>query len=295
MAEINGIITAGASIEGNITDGGSIKGEIDNSLSLALIQQLKEQVADLQNQLNNFIYPNAGAHNSIYRGKYLGDHVTDAQIEAIDAGTFEDLYIGDYWTINDIDWVIADFDYFYKSAGTYKIGNHHVVVIPRYFLYLAAMNNSDTTTSGYVGSKMHLENINSAREIVKSAFKDKIIVHKEILSNKISGGKIRGYGWYDVDVALMTEMMVFGTAIHAPQNAGNLETISYTTHKRQLSCFRFDTEISNISEGYFLRDVATDTRYIIVDGSGVASFYGIPTNELGVRPYFLLGKPQEEN
>lgn len=42
---------------------------------------------------------NAGAHNAIYRGKNLGSAVTAAQWAAIDAGTFEDLFIGDYWTI----------------------------------------------------------------------------------------------------------------------------------------------------------------------------------------------------
>lgn len=42
---------------------------------------------------------NAGFHNSVYRGKYLGTAVTDTQWTAIGNGTFEDLYIGDYWTI----------------------------------------------------------------------------------------------------------------------------------------------------------------------------------------------------
>jgi len=39
---------------------------------------------------------NAGAHNSIYRGISLGTSVTTAQWNAIAAGTFEDMYIGDY-------------------------------------------------------------------------------------------------------------------------------------------------------------------------------------------------------
>ena len=40
---------------------------------------------------------NAGFHNSIYRGKNLGGTVTDEQWAAIKAGTFDDLFIGDYW------------------------------------------------------------------------------------------------------------------------------------------------------------------------------------------------------
>lgn len=47
----------------------------------------------------SFITNNAVAHNSIYRGKYLGSSVTAEQYLAISTGAFTDLYIGDYWTI----------------------------------------------------------------------------------------------------------------------------------------------------------------------------------------------------
>ena len=52
---------------------------------------------------------NAGFHNSLFRGKSLGTSVTAAQWAAIGAGTFDDLFIGDYWTINGIVWRIAAF------------------------------------------------------------------------------------------------------------------------------------------------------------------------------------------
>ena len=67
----------------------------------------------------------AGAHNSIYRGKYLGASVTAEQYSAIAAGTFDDLYIGDYWTIGGVNYRIAAFDYYYRS-GDNKIGRAHV-------------------------------------------------------------------------------------------------------------------------------------------------------------------------
>lgn len=46
-------------------------------------------------------------HRNIYRGKNLGDHVTDEQVTAMRNGTFNDLFIGDYWKINSITWDIA--------------------------------------------------------------------------------------------------------------------------------------------------------------------------------------------
>ena len=43
------------------------------------------------------IQENAGYHNSIFRGKNLGDTLTAAQSAAIQANTFDDLFVGDYW------------------------------------------------------------------------------------------------------------------------------------------------------------------------------------------------------
>ena len=73
---------------------------------------------------------NAGFHNSIYRGKSLGTSVTEAQYTQIANGTFDDMFIGDYWTIGGTDWVICDFDYYYRCGET-DISKHHVVMMPR--------------------------------------------------------------------------------------------------------------------------------------------------------------------
>lgn len=72
----------------------------------------------------------AGAHNSLYRGKFLGTSVTDEQWAAIRNGSFKDMFIGDYWTIGGIDYVICDFDY-YIYCGNVNITQHHIVIMPR--------------------------------------------------------------------------------------------------------------------------------------------------------------------
>ncbi len=51
----------------------------------------------LNDRTQPLAYHNAGAHNSIYRGKDLGGVITAEQLAAIRAGTFNDLYPGDYW------------------------------------------------------------------------------------------------------------------------------------------------------------------------------------------------------
>ena len=90
---------------------------------------------------------NAGAHNSIYRGISLGTSVSAAQYAAISAGTFEDMYIGDYWTINSVVWRIAAFDY-YLTTGNTACNTHHVVIVPDTNLYTHVMNDTNITTGG---------------------------------------------------------------------------------------------------------------------------------------------------
>lgn len=50
-------------------------------------------------------------HRNVYRGKNLGTAITEAQQAAIHNATFDDLFIGDYWTINGHKYVIADMNY----------------------------------------------------------------------------------------------------------------------------------------------------------------------------------------
>src|SRR3712207_6346154 len=111
---------------------------------IAAISALKDIAAN---------YDGAGPHNSIYRGKNLGTSVTEAQWKAIKAGTFKDLYIGDYWTINGVTWRIAAFDYYLHSGDT-ECTKHHVTIVPDDELYKAQMNTEHTTNGGYAGSAM---------------------------------------------------------------------------------------------------------------------------------------------
>lgn len=95
-------------------------------------------------------------HRNTYRGKYLGNTVTAAQKAAIQNGTFNDLFIGDYWTIGGVNWVIADMDYWYNCGDT-AFTKHHLVIVPNKVLYNSQMNPTNTTVGGYVGSTMYTE------------------------------------------------------------------------------------------------------------------------------------------
>lgn len=130
--------------------------------------------------------PNAGAHNAVYRGKALGREVTDAQWAALAAGSFDELYIGDYWTKDGVNYRLAAFDYFLNCGDT-ACTAHHAVVVPDTSLYDAQMHNTstgdwesgaDTTAGGYVGSGMHKTNLANAKTTDKSAFSGHVLKHR---------------------------------------------------------------------------------------------------------------------
>ena len=106
---------------------------------------------------NDLIHSNAGSHNCIYRGKNLGSSVTAAQYSATAAGTFDNLFIGDYWIIDGITWRIAAFDYWFGYGDT-RCTTHHILVVPDQNLNVGDgstthwMNATDTTVGAYVGS-----------------------------------------------------------------------------------------------------------------------------------------------
>ena len=164
------------------------------------------------------LFNNAGAHNAIYRGKSLGSTVTTAQYAAIKAGTFDDLYIGDYWTIGGVNYRIAAFDYYLNSGDT-NCTTHHVVIVPDTCLYNAQMHNTtsggyesgstaNTTAGGYVGSDMYTKNLETAKTTIKNAFSGHVLKHRIYLTNAVANGRASGGAWCDSEVDLRCEQMV---------------------------------------------------------------------------------------
>lgn len=70
----------------------------------------------------------AAGHNSIFRGKNLGTSYTSAMSKAIQDGTFDDLYVGDYLTINGTVYRIAGFNIIKNCGDNVSIGNNMCLV-----------------------------------------------------------------------------------------------------------------------------------------------------------------------
>lgn len=226
---------------------------------------------------------NAGAHNSIYRGKYLGTTYTAAQQAAVAAGTFDDLFIGDYWTIGGVNYRIAAFDYYLNNGDT-ACATHHMIVVPDTQLYTHVMNDSNTTEGGYNGSKMRTSGLNQAKTTAASAFGSAhILSHREFLTNAVSNGRPSGASWYDCTVELMNEAMVYGHSVFLPGNDGTNIPYNYTVSKGQLPLFALRHDLIGNRENWWLRDIVFAAYFAFVTGYGDAS-YNYASFARGVRP-----------
>lgn len=242
------------------------------------------------------LFNNAGAHNAIYRGKSLGSTVTTAQYAAIKAGTFDDLYIGDYWTIGGVNYRIAAFDYYLNSGDT-SCTTHHVVIVSDTCLYNAQMHNTssggyeggaaNTTTGGYVGSDMYKSNLEQAKTTIKSAFSGHVLKHRIYLTNAVANGRASGGAWCDSEVDLMCEQMVYGSGIFSPVSDGSNVPANYRVEKSQLPLFQHEPSRICNRATWWLRDVITASDFAGVGVSGGAD-YNSASYSLGVRPAFCI-------
>ena len=283
-------ITAPAS--GNIIpihDGTGLKGITFQNFANKVNEPMNDKVAPL-------LFNNAGAHNAIYRGKNLGTSVTAAQYAAISAGTFVDMYIGDYWVINGVNWRIAAFDY-YLNCGDTSCTKHHVVIVPDSCLYNAQMHNTrsgqyeagaaNTTVGGYVGSDMYTKNLEQAKNTIKAAFSGHVLKHRVYLVNAVTDGIPSAGAWCDSEVELMNEQMVYGGAIFMPIANGSTVFTNYRVEKSQLPLFALEPSRICNRATWWLRDVVSASNFAHVGGDGYAT-YGGASLSLGVRPAFCI-------
>lgn len=262
-----------------VHDGAGLKKMTFANFKAKTVEGTEDKIAPL-------LFNNAGAHNAIYRGKSLGTSVTTAQYSAISAGTFEDMYIDDYWTINDVVYRIAAFDY-YLHCGDTECTKHHVVLVPDTCLYNHVMNDTNTTTGAYVNSKMYTEGLSQAKTTIKAAFSGHVLSKRIYLSNAVSNGRASAGAWCDSEVDLMCEHMVYGNGVFSPVSDGTTIPNNYRVEKSQLPLFQHEPSRICNRATWWLRDVVSASSFAIVGINGNAD-YNSASYSNGVRPAFAI-------
>ena len=258
----------------------TVKGALDELYGLADLKEI-------------LIRPDAGSHNSIYRGKDVTSYYTDGTLYTrISDGSFEDLYVGDYIVKNGVNWRIAGFDIYYGKGDT-ALTTHHVVIVPDTSLTSSVMNDTNVTEGGYVGSKMYTETLpNVLSTYITPVFGSHVLEYRNILTTSVNTSLYNRYGsntgasnnwtWQTRKLDLMNENQVpGGTEWSSSGNETGSDNI-------QFPLFRLKPEFVNKQRiWYWLRNVTSSSAFAGITDSGYNGTTHASNSE-GVRPYFYI-------
>lgn len=216
-----------------------------------------------------------------FRGKSLGTSFTAAQKATIADGSFKGYFLGDYWEIDGNIWRIADFDYWLKTDRDSSLNTHHIIIVPDNPVVVSmALDTSQSSAGGYTRTLFYTNNLESIRDTIKNIFgSGNLLTHVSYFPRTIaSDGTPSGGSWFNSDVDLMSEIMVYGSNI--------FNKPFYTIEKTQLALFKQNPVwIVKGRYSYWLRDALEDNSFSAVYYAGTAH-KDYPTREFSIRPVF---------
>lgn len=250
-------------------------------------------------QTTNMTFPqslssdHAIAHKTVIRGKNLGDTYTPEQKEAIQSGTFDDLYLGDYWEKDDIQWQIVDINY-------YDNGINHLVIMPTKPVSNTFFDDRTSTVpqySGYGTSQIrvypenHGNGIYSLTKVIYENIlpifnnHDNIMGQNLYLSRYVESTQSNNiaFEYYENDlVVLPSATQILGISANPDLYPSALQ------NKPQFAYFKLNNNwrFMNNNESFWLQDVYNAHNICICSGYGIT--YDGPGSIHGVRPYFCL-------
>lgn len=259
---------------------------------------------EIKNALLQKILPgSAASHNSIYRGKDLTAYWDSGEMsKAIKAGTFDDIFPGDYVTkaitVNgttyNVKWIVGDLDY-HLGMGDTETTEHHILMFAESSIFNAHMCSANDTTGGYKGSEMFTTTLPKVSSAIKLAFgAEHVLNHRELLSKAINKTIASGAGagwtgastdweWTNVDANLFNEVMVYGTRVLSSS------LFDVGEGNSQIAAFRMNHGlIAGKRTWNWLRAVASAADF--ADSGGSGDSFGNHASNVGggVRPYFLV-------
>lgn len=264
----------------------------------------------------------AASHNAIFRGEDLtGKYTVDQICERISSGTFEDLYIGDYFDITftnpsgreeQMRCILAAFDYYYHPDEYSGTNQHHALIVPKNCVSGYYAINTDyknyPSEGGYTGSEMFTTTLPSFVTPLQTALNNHIIQYRNGFASALNadgasaaGAGMTGYAslWSITAtyLSLLSEVQVYGTQVwsSSPYNVG--------CDTGQLPLFAFDKTAKLAGGGggvqdkgannrynyWWLRDLVSSYHFARVADYGGAFYDDADDTSRCLRPLFLIG------
>ncbi len=279
-----------------------------------------------EEEYQEYLEAGVNERRNTYRGKditYLYDN--QKLYDQIGNCTFDDIYVGDYFTTNkgqEVTWLIADLNNYLHSgdkditSGNYPKQNGgglmtcHATIIPATTLGTSKMNTTNSTgivddvtgemigygKGAYVGSYMKNVTLPSVLEnYIKPVFGDHVIKTRNLLADAmvndrsnqhgVNTGASSSWNWYDSELDLMSEVNVFGTTVFSSSG------YDIGIDNREYAIFSLKPEFINSYNGtcfwWWLKAVTSLTYFAYVSESGFAGGT-IASGQLSIRPRFLI-------
>lgn len=223
-------------------------------------------------------------HNNIYRGKDLGVF-NDTFEQAIQDGTFDNMYIADTFTMNGHTYHIAGFNTEWGTEKNTELGNHICLITDNFGD--SQMNSSYTTQGGFAGSDMFKNTLPKLVSQLKADWGDHLLEFNEFLSTGIDLNGAPNIGaWFKVQASLMNTTQVFGAPTKYSNNA-NGEKYNIGNENSILPLFKLKPSDRNTSYYWWLRDIYNSQSFAGVNGDGSAHRNAADGGG-GVRAFFLV-------
>lgn len=258
------------------------------------------------------VYPNAGAHNCIYRGKKLGTAPTAEQYAEIKNGTFNDLFIGDYWETDNNIWRIAAFDYYYgiEIQRTY-MNKHHCIIVPDYKMH--HHNSTDESgffntspNGGFWSSNLYKLTTPILDNLITNLFGSKILsVYIQSTAGLLQGDTSSTAHRFSLSNKLcksffLSESMVLGRHGSSIQSTNKISSFDYSYQcvydKGQLPLFQIRHDliplkfhVGETKSPYLLRDIVSNSGVSSINWDGRIGFFNQGDIFGDIRAAFCIG------
>ncbi|NRO92826.1 hypothetical protein [Lactobacillus helveticus] len=260
-----------------------------------------ESKTRLKDAFYSMVPDGAQPHSNIFRGSNLGA-LDSTHIANIQNGSFHNMFIGDYFSINSSNYVIAGINTKHLKGDNMQLGNH-LLLMPDRFSKLNDgtvmrsdgktthyMNDTDTTEGGLAGTKLYKTYMPLIQQKLEADFGSHLLNFREVVSTHVdSSGAPDKAEWRDAKLAIPNEVMVYGTTLNGNNKNGSWYNIG--DDDTQLPLFRLDPdELTNHRDwGFWLRDIRSASGFACAVYHGHADWYGASNAWIGVRAFFLIG------
>ena len=191
-----------------------------------------ESKTRLRDAFYSLVPDGAPTHNNVFRGQNLGA-LNATHIANIQNGSFHDMFIGDYFSINGSNYVIAGINYKRHHGDNMDLGNH-LVLMPSDWSKTPTqtlnpngkdthyMQDTDTTAAGFAGTKLYKTYLPQIQTKLESDFGNHLINFRTIVSTHVDdSGAPDQAEWRDAKVAIPNEVMIFGSILNGNNKNGS--------------------------------------------------------------------------